>query len=300
MSFYALLDVSRTAAVEDIRKAFKKAALKNHPDKGGDEEVFKLCCTALETLCDGNKRAAYDRENSIEPTGTKVWWADLKPSKPPKVQPTEPIAMNVRDLKSLLNSLGINHDDCFDRTELLARLSRKPRIKIISLGSEGVGKSCLIKRFCEGKFVDRYITTIGVDYGVKPVELKKPKIPIAKLNFFDFSGLRAFSEARSEFYRFTQGVALVFDLSNLQSFRNVGDWLSEARSHGLNFNKRGLGTGFVHTVLMGNKSDSQRLVTQTEGRELADSIGAKYFETSALTGEGVNAAFLHLAASIAS
>jgi hypothetical protein len=45
------------------------------------------------------------------------------------------------------------------------------RIKIISMGAPGVGKSCLIKRYCEEKFVSKYIGTIGVDYGVKVSEL---------------------------------------------------------------------------------------------------------------------------------
>ena len=39
------------------------------------------------------------------------------------------------------------------------------RIKIISMGSGGSGKSCLIKRYCEDRFVAKYIATIGVDYG---------------------------------------------------------------------------------------------------------------------------------------
>jgi DnaJ family protein C protein 27 len=47
------------------------------------------------------------------------------------------------------------------------------RLKILSLGNQYVGKSCLIKRYCEGKFVTDYISTIGIDYGVKPIEHKK-------------------------------------------------------------------------------------------------------------------------------
>jgi DnaJ family protein C protein 27 len=49
--------------------------------------------------------------------------------------------------------------------------ARPARIKVVSLGDAGVGKSCLIKRHCEGKFVARYVPTIGVDYGVKPLQL---------------------------------------------------------------------------------------------------------------------------------
>ena len=41
------------------------------------------------------------------------------------------------------------------------------RIKVITMGDKGVGKSSILKRFCEDKFVNKYMETIGVDYGVK-------------------------------------------------------------------------------------------------------------------------------------
>lgn len=44
--------------------------------------------------------------------------------------------------------------------------------KIISVGNSEVGKSCLIKKYCEEKFVERYISTIGIDYGVKKLKIK--------------------------------------------------------------------------------------------------------------------------------
>ena len=57
--------------------------------------------------------------------------------------------------------------------------------KIISVGNQEAGKSCLIKRYCEGRFVKRYISTIGIDYGVKKLEILDHKVCI---NFFDLSG----------------------------------------------------------------------------------------------------------------
>ena len=45
------------------------------------------------------------------------------------------------------------------------------RIKILTAGSGGTGKSCLVKRFCEERFVSKYIATIGVDYGVSHTSL---------------------------------------------------------------------------------------------------------------------------------
>ena len=49
------------------------------------------------------------------------------------------------------------------------------RLKIISLGESGVGKSCLIKRYCEDRFSEKYKGTIGVDYGVSLCGWGAPK-----------------------------------------------------------------------------------------------------------------------------
>ena len=60
-------------------------------------------------------------------------------------------------------------------------------MKLISLGDVEVGKSCLIKRYCEGNFIEDYITTIGIDYGVKKVPFNDIKVNfyIIKRNFFN-------------------------------------------------------------------------------------------------------------------
>lgn len=59
--FYDLLGVSQTASQDEIRKAFRKAALVNHPDKGGDPEKFKEINIANEVLSDPEKRDMYDK-----------------------------------------------------------------------------------------------------------------------------------------------------------------------------------------------------------------------------------------------
>ena len=78
------------------------------------------------------------------------------------------------------------------------------RVKVISIGDSQVGKSCLIKRYCERRFVERYVQTIGVDFGVKHVSVGATKL---KVNFFDLSGLEEFDEVRSEFYADVRCVA---------------------------------------------------------------------------------------------
>jgi DnaJ family protein C protein 27 len=162
------------------------------------------------------------------------------------------------------------------------------RIKIISMGSGGCGKSCLIKRYCEDRFVTKYIATIGVDYGVKPVQVEGNDV---RVNFWDFSGHQEFFEIRNEFYKDAQGCLLVFDVSNRDSFNECDSWLAEAAKYGAN-------PGDIPIALCANKADKKRVVSEEEGRSFAASRGLNYFEMSAQSGTNVNEMFEFLFSSV--
>jgi DnaJ family protein C protein 27 len=153
------------------------------------------------------------------------------------------------------------------------------RIKVISMGDGGCGKSCMIKRYCEGKFVTRYISTIGIDFGVKAVTIDGH---VVKVNFWDLSGHPEFYEVRNEFYKDTQGCILVYDVTSRSSFEALDGWLKEANKHGV---------GEVPIIVCANKCDKMRTVTEQEGVSWAQSRGLRYFETSASSGQNIQEVF---------
>ena len=62
MNYYDILGVSEDASQDDIKKAYKKLAMKHHPDRGGDNKQFQEISQAYDTLSDSEKRSYYDAE----------------------------------------------------------------------------------------------------------------------------------------------------------------------------------------------------------------------------------------------
>jgi len=150
------------------------------------------------------------------------------------------------------------------------------------MGVEQAGKSCVIKRYCEERFVPRYIGTIGIDYGVKKVAV--PGHGDVRVNFWDLAGGSEFLDIRNEFYKDAQGALLVFDVTNPKSFAVLETWLQEA-------GKFGVPKDMV-TAVCANKIDlaTQRKVPEAEAKKWAASKGYAYFETSANSGAGITQA----------
>ncbi|EAR95255.2 small guanosine triphosphatase family Ras-related in brain (Rab) family protein (macronuclear) [Tetrahymena thermophila SB210] len=155
-------------------------------------------------------------------------------------------------------------------------------LKILSVGDTQVGKSCLIKRYCEERFVNKYITTIGVDYGVKKMAVMGKKTAV---NFFDLSGDDDYEEIRNPFFKDAQGVILVFDLENRESFTNLIKWERVMKENGLDFARSVI-------FVVGNKSDVRsKDVEQSEITAFVRKRGWEYFQTSANTGDNVKELF---------
>ncbi|XP_059911082.1 ras-related protein Rab-35b isoform X3 [Gadus macrocephalus] len=96
--------------------------------------------------------------------------------------------------------------------------------KLLIIGDSGVGKSSLLLRFADNTFSGNYITTIGVDFKIRTVEINGEKV---KLQIWDTAGQERFRTITSTYYRGTHGVIVVYDVTSAESFVNVKRWLHE-------------------------------------------------------------------------
>jgi len=157
------------------------------------------------------------------------------------------------------------------------------------IGDSGVGKTSLVLRYDENSFSHKFVTTIGVDYRDKVVDVNGKNV---KLQIWDTAGQERFRSLTSNFFSRADGMLLTFDVSARESFEHIKTWMSEIRKHA---------PEDVDVVICGSKCDVEakdRTVTYEEGKALADDEGVPYFEASAKTNTNVEEMFMHLATTI--
>lgn len=142
--------------------------------------------------------------------------------------------------------------------------------KLLIIGDSGVGKSSLLVRFADNHFSGNYITTIGVDFKIRTIELHGEKV---KLQIWDTAGQERFRTITSTYYRGTHGVIVVYDVTSGESFANVKRWLHEIDQN----------CEVVNRILVGNKNDDpeRKVVLTEDARRFAEQMGIRLFETSA-------------------
>jgi len=161
-------------------------------------------------------------------------------------------------------------------------------IKLLLIGDSGVGKSCLLLRFSDDSFTPSFITTIGIDFKIRTIELDGKRI---KLQIWDTAGQERFRTITTAYYRGAMGILLVYDVTDEKSFGNIRIWIRNIEQHA---------TENVNKMLIGNKCDmvDKKVIDTAKGKALADEFNIKFLETSAKTGAGVEEAFITLAKDI--
>jgi len=154
--------------------------------------------------------------------------------------------------------------------------------KLLLIGDSGVGKSCLLLRFADNTYTDSYISTIGVDFKIRTLDIDGKTV---KLQIWDTAGQERFRTITSSYYRGAHGIIVVYDVTDKVSFNNVKQWLGEIDRYACQS---------VNKLLVGNKMDlvEKKVVEFTEAKEFADSLGISFLETSAKSAHNVEEAFL--------
>ncbi|NHJ03341.1 MAG: GTP-binding protein [Candidatus Heimdallarchaeota archaeon] len=162
-------------------------------------------------------------------------------------------------------------------------------VKVILVGDKSVGKTAIRKGYCDVGFKSEYKEVIGADFATKHFIMDEKNFA---LQVWDIAAKERFEQNKVIYFRGTNGVMLVFDITQRSSFNNILNWFANIRE---------IESGKIAYVLVGNKVDLRSTnidcISFEEGQELASKLSllcgtsVPYIETSASTGEAVSDAF---------
>ena len=157
--------------------------------------------------------------------------------------------------------------------------------KILLLGDSSVGKTCFLMRYADNTFQEIHMSTIGLDYKLKNVQLDDGKI--VKIQIWDTAGQDRFRSITKNYYKGAHGIILIYDVTSRKTFDSVKNWISQIKEEV---------SDKVNIILVGNKIDDvqNRKVTFDEGEKMASSFGLPFFETSAKSGVNIDTTFNEL------
>ncbi|KAH0826942.1 ras family-domain-containing protein [Lanmaoa asiatica] len=173
-------------------------------------------------------------------------------------------------------------------------------LTLVPPGDASVGKSSLLVRLTDQRFITNPDPTLGVEFGSKLIEIPEQG-KIVKLQCWDTAGTESFRSITRSYYRGAAGCLLVYDVTSRTSFMNARVWLADVREHA---------DPHLTCILVGNKVDlcenpdgssplpfppstplRQRQVTTEEAAQWAEQEGLLFVEASAKSGHNVDRAF---------
>ena len=155
--------------------------------------------------------------------------------------------------------------------------------KILLLGGSSDGKKAFVLRFTDDSFTANHLSTISIDFKVKIINFENK---IVKLGIIDTAGEERFGRISKSYFKGVNGIILMYDVTEQNSFKDVRSWMKQIPEHGDNS---------VRKVLVGLNCDKpDRVVSEEEGKKLAEEYNIVFFETSAKTNKNVSEVFNYL------
>lgn len=132
-------------------------------------------------------------------------------------------------------------------------------------------------RYTQGIFTNQHLATVGLEYFTKEVTINDKLI---RVKIWDTAGQEQYKALTKNFYRNSDGVIIVYDVTNKSTFEKVQEWVQSIGEY-TDSEKN------IQKVLVGNKIDLPRQVTTEEGQKLADMYSIPFFEASAKDNIGI-------------
>jgi len=152
---------------------------------------------------------------------------------------------------------------------------------IITLGDAAVGKTCLLQRFCNDSYDSNMLTTLGIEYFQRAVEIDDKSI---LMQIWDTAGQEKYKAISASFIKRADAVLLTYAVNNRQSFQHVVDWIEQIKNNTAED---------VCIILIGSKCDVEnRCVEYSEGEALAKELGVDFFETSSKENINIDQVFM--------
>ena len=157
------------------------------------------------------------------------------------------------------------------------------RLKILIIGDSDVGKTSMLLKYTDNFFPESHLATIGVEFKTKDINYKDFLI---HLQIWDTAGQERFKSITKNFFRNTNGVIFMYDVTQKKTFKSVKDWIRDSE-----INNPGL-----KRILVGNKIDLKNKieVNSNDVKEYCLKKEIENLEVSAKLGINVEKTYMRL------
>ena len=160
------------------------------------------------------------------------------------------------------------------------------KCQLLIIGDSTVGKTSILTRYTTREFNQNYLATVGLDF------FKKDEIfdgKTIRIKIWDTAGQERYKALTQGYFRNAEGIMIVYDVSNLDTFENLKYWIKSIKTH-INIEK-----DHIPTIIIGNKIDIfEREVTKEDAEKFAKEQNLQYFEASAKSGKGIDECIQYL------